>query len=132
MQIFLLIFENISELNSAKECKSNSGCRNMLEIARHIEENVNLNFCLDELSQMSGYSRFTFFRQFKAIMGNTPIEFINNCKMQHARRLLLETNKSIKEICFDYGFYNESYFFILFKKLTGCSPSKYRKDNQIW
>jgi AraC-like DNA-binding protein len=132
MQIFLLIFENLSEMNSSMEYKSNPGCRNINKIARHIEENIHLNFTLDELSQMSGYSRFTFCRQFKAIIGSTPVEFINNCKVQHARRLLLETDKSIKEISFDCGFDNESYFFILFRKLTGCSPLKYRKENQIW
>jgi AraC-like DNA-binding protein len=132
MQIFALVFENLAELSSSSEYRSSSDCRNISEIAGYIKDNVHMNFTLDQLSQMSGYSRFAFCRYFKSITGSTPIEFINNCKIQHARRLLLETNKSMKEICFECGFNNESYFFILFNKLTGSSPSKYRKQNRMW
>lgn len=132
MEIFRLVLETLNQLNGLNKSSENTRCKSIAEIAGYIEENAQLDFSLEVLSQMSRYSRFAFCREFKLAIGSTPIEYANKCKIQRARILLLETDKSIKEISFDCGFDNESYFYILFKKLAGCSPTKYRKDNRMW
>ena len=48
-------------------------------------------------------------------------------KSYDAKRFLIESNKSIKEIAYECGFENDSYFYTLFKKTEGISPSAYQR-----
>ncbi|MBZ9686010.1 AraC family transcriptional regulator [Clostridium estertheticum] len=99
----------------------------IISVKEHIENNIQLQFTLNELADMVSLSRYHFCRIFNEIVGETPISYINKCKINYAKRQLIETDKSVKEIMLDSGFENESYFFRLFKKYTGISPSDYSK-----
>lgn len=48
-----------------------------------------------------------------------------------SKKILLDTNKTVKEVAYDCGFENITYFFTLLKKVEGLSPSDYRKKNRI-
>lgn len=55
-------------------------------------------------------------------------EFLNEIRITHAKRLLLEGTLSISEISEQVGYTDQSYFSKVFKKLTGLSPSQYKKS----
>ena len=57
----------------------------------------------------------------------TPVEYINMCRVTKAKALLVESSCSIDEIVKRCGFNNNSYFFRIFKKYVGATPSLYRK-----
>ena len=61
----------------------------------------------------------------------TPSQIIHERIIAEARRLLLYTDKSIKQITFELGFEDVSYFSNFFKKITGMSPSDFRAASAI-
>ncbi len=70
----------------------------------------------------------SFCRFFKKHTTKTFTQFVNEYRIVHATKLLSETNDPISLICYDCGFNNFSHFNRYFKKITGKSPSQYRKD----
>jgi AraC-like DNA-binding protein len=69
----------------------------------------------------------SFCRFFKKNTGKTFIEFLNEFRITHACKLLAESDFSITDICYECGYNNFSHFNSYFKKITGKSPSEYRK-----
>lgn len=63
---------------------------------------------------------------FKDQCGTTVTEYINEVRLAHARRLLLQTDDTIAEIMDQCGYSNQSYFFRLFKGKFGSTPKEYR------
>ncbi len=80
-----------------------------------------------EISKISGMSYSYFSRTFKRIMNKTFTTFINELRIDNARRLLLTTNMSITEIAQESGFSTASHFISGFKRKTGHTPLEYRK-----
>lgn len=104
----------------------------ILSVKEYIDNNISLRFNLEMLVEMSGISRYFFCRIFKKIVGESPINYVNICKINTAKRLLVETEKSVKEIISECGFDNESHFYKLFKKSVGVSPAVFGYNNKIW
>lgn len=85
------------------------------------------------LSQVADHVNMTvpsFSRFFKKHTGKTYSRFVNEMRIGYACRLLIDTDYNITQICYEVGFNNESYFFRVFKKITGSSPQGY-KENSI-
>jgi len=93
-------------------------------IAEHVAE----EFDLDQLSAQVGLSKFHFDRLFKGAMGVSPSRYHINLRMDAARRLLRETEKSVGGIALDVGYTNPSHFARLFRRENGLSPSDYRRQ----
>ena len=61
-------------------------------------------------------------------MGVTPMNYIISKRMDNARKLLINTDKKIKDISNEVGYKDIYYFTKVFKKEIGVSPSEYRKQ----
>jgi len=59
-----------------------------------------------------------------------PCQILLQKQISHCEELLKNTDKTIKEIAYEMNFEDPYYFSRLFKRKTGVSPSKYRKQNQ--
>lgn len=92
----------------------------------HMQEHINDNITLNELSQHYNYSASRFSSIFKQKTGHSPIDYFNQMKMQKASQQLDFTNRSVKDIAMSMGFDDPYYFSKRFKKITGMSPRKYR------
>ncbi len=66
-------------------------------------------------------------RIFKQVTGFTIIEKLNHIRINHAKKLLLETDKTIREIALEVGFNNEFYFSNIFNQYALITPSLFRK-----
>lgn len=62
-------------------------------------------------------------------MGVTFTDYLNSLKVEHACKLLTETNLSIIDISLSTGFEDQSYFTKVFKKAKGVTPKMYRSAN---
>ncbi len=94
---------------------------------QYMYQNMHHKITLDDLanaSQMS-VSRFSFI--FKEQLGLSPMEYLNDLRLERARKMLLLGNKSILEISQECGFGSTSYFTTRFSKKLGCTPSSYRQ-----
>lgn len=84
---------------------------------------------LDEISKEVNMTVPSFCRFFKKLSGGkTFTQFVNEFRIIHACKLLVEETSSITEISFICGFNNFSHFSRSFRQITGKSPSEYRKD----
>jgi transcriptional regulator GlxA family with amidase domain len=96
-----------------------------------VEEHLSdQDFDIQSFSQTMGVSRAQLFRKFKALTSATPVRFIQTMRLQHAAQLLVESQLSITQICFEVGFNYPSYFAELFHSQFGVSPKEYRKQNR--
>jgi AraC-like DNA-binding protein len=92
----------------------------------YMQQNINNNLSLQELSAHFNYSPSRFSSLFKHKTGYAPIDYFIQLKMQKASQLLDFTDKSIKEIAIIFGFDDPYYFSRRFRKIIGVSPKKYR------
>lgn len=89
---------------------------------QHIDGNISLN----ELSKTNNYSTSRFSNLFKQKTGYAPIDYFIQMKMQKACQQLDFSDKSIKDVAYTLGFDDPYYFSRRFRKIIGLSPSKYR------
>lgn len=82
---------------------------------------------LDEISGIANMVPSAFCRFFKQRTRKTYFDFLNEIRVGHAGKLLVEKDFSILEISLRSGFNNLSYFNRKFKEITGYSPVKYQK-----
>lgn len=118
-----LFYEIISELNETFLEKSKLDCATTY-ITKHIDDPF---IDLQVLAQRCGVSKDYFRHLFKQIYGVSPTQYIANQKIIRIKEKLLTSNKSIREISFLCGFYDENYFSRFFKKHTGLTPNEFRK-----
>lgn len=96
------------------------------KILSYLRENYDKPVSLESLSvtiQKSPKYVGTFF---KNMTGKTPIEYLNEYRIEKAVRKLRTTDMSITDVAFSSGFSDLSYFIKTFKKIKGVSPRKYR------
>ncbi|WP_020212791.1 AraC family transcriptional regulator [Flavobacterium rivuli] len=91
-----------------------------------IKENINNPINLKALSDKANMSTTSFYRYFKRELGMSPIEFILNEKIKHAKQLLKNPHIQVNEVCFMSGFEDCNYFIRLFKKHEGITPKQYQ------
>jgi AraC-like DNA-binding protein len=83
---------------------------------------------LSEVSEVASMSSTAFCRFFKKHTNKTMVTFLNEIRIGHACKLLIENeNMNISDICFESGFNNLTNFIIQFKKIKDCPPSHYRQ-----
>ena len=66
-------------------------------------------------------------RKLSAVSGYTASLYINNLRIDYAKKKLISENKSVAEIAAECGFYDVAYFSRIFKKYTSVTPSQYRR-----
>ena len=92
-------------------------------IYEHYTESVTLR----DIANAANISRSEAGRCFNAYMGCSPIEMLIRYRLQHAKKLLNETNLTLKEVCFECGFNSVNYFSRQFRKNYGYAPGNHRR-----
>lgn len=87
------------------------------------------DFSLSKAISLSNISEAYFRRKFKDVYKMTPIKYIQILKVGHAKTLLQSCSYSICEISQMCGFTEEKYFYTVFKKVTGQTPSEWKNTN---
>jgi len=102
--------------------------KRIVKVVRHIRENINRNIAIDELASLCFLTKDHFIRLFKKEMQCTPIQYINQKKIEKAQLMLIIGDKSIKDIAYELAFENISYFYRLFGKFMGMPPNRYKEN----
>ena len=85
------------------------------------------------LAQMAGLCELSptyFCKQFKKLMGCNFTEYINAKRIECAKKLLVETNRSITDVAYELGYEDSGYFIKVFKRLTGMTPHTFRQNRK--
>ncbi len=101
------------------------------EVMKYVSEHFAEEIDVYTLASKFAVSRSKLDRDFKSAIGVTPKLFIEECRLNNAKNLLININeKSVSEIASNCGFTSENYFYRFFKKKTGLSPVKYKRMNK--
>ncbi|MBS4174460.1 response regulator [Bacillus sp. FJAT-49736] len=98
----------------------------LLKAREYIMEHFNKNITLEEVAEYVELSPYHFSKLFKEKYGVNFIDYVTDLRIEQAKKEMLNTNKSLKEICFNVGYKDPNYFSRVFKKKTGVAPTSYR------
>lgn len=116
--------------NSFAKVEAESDSRRVLKVKNYISKNYMDEIRLATLADIAGMSPSAFSRFFKLHTGRNLSDYIIDMRLGYASRMLVDTSKSISEICFNSGFNNLSNFNRIFKKKKNCSPTEFRENYQ--
>lgn len=83
----------------------------------------------ERMLEISGKSREHLARSMRKYYDITPSEYVTELRLNHCAGLLLSSNFSVTDICYECGFENISWFYKRFCDKFGVSPGKYREIN---
>jgi AraC family transcriptional regulator len=92
-----------------------------------VEANLERPLPVAALAERTGLSAFHFARAFKTSTGRTPRAFVEARRVERARALLRESERSLVQIAIDTGFGTQSRFTTTFRRATGFTPARYRR-----
>lgn len=97
-------------------------------VAQYIDENLAQPISLAALAALARLSPFHFARAFKQSFGAPPHRYHTNRRIEQAKTLLAKPLRSVTAIALDIGFSETSSFTAAFHKLTGLTPTAYRRS----
>ena len=98
------------------------------KVFTYIEEHYKESIDLTAMASLCHLTREAFCRYFKRMTRLTFTAFVNNYRIDAAKKLLLQ-DVQIVDVCFECGFESVSYFNRVFKKVTGYSPSAFKRKH---
>ena len=99
----------------------------LLPVIATMREQSHQAFKLDDLAEMAYLSRFHFNRVFSTVAGCPPVEFMTALRFDRAKQLLLTTDLSVTDVCFEVGFSSLGTFSTRFTQFVGLSPAEFRR-----
>lgn len=128
----LSLCEGTRTLSSSAFASASLGAdsRRIQKVEEYISHNYTTEIRLSTIADYIGMTPVSFSRFFKLRTGKTLSDYIIDCRLGHASRLLVDTTQTIAEICYDCGFNNISNFNRLFKKKKSISPKDFRSNYQ--
>ncbi|CAH9050511.1 HTH-type transcriptional activator RhaS [Pseudoalteromonas sp. CIP111854] len=94
----------------------------------YIRAHYHRHISIEELAQLAHLSVSALERRFKKHLAKTPNQFINEIRLENARKLLVETRLPVSQVAYQCGFSEPSYFSKQFRRLFGEIPSQLRKE----
>jgi AraC-like DNA-binding protein len=128
----LSLNEDSRELSNSSFAQNNSSVitsdsRRVARVEEYIAKHHMENIRLVDLADIAGMTPAAFSRFFKLRTGSTLSNYIIDIKLGIAARMLVDSTKTIAEICYDSGFNNLSNFNRIFRKNKGMTPKEFRE-----
>jgi AraC family transcriptional regulator len=96
---------------------------------RFIEKNLQTNVAVADMADAASFSLYHFCRVFTQVVHHSPYDYLMRRRLSEAARELLETDKKITDIGFDYQFNSPETFSRAFKRMFDMQPSQWKKQN---
>jgi len=100
-----------------------------MQLEQALRQNLSHQWTVEEMAAIAGMGATLFNEKVKNYTGFTPLNYLINIRISEAIKQLKKENVSITDIALDAGFYSSQHFSTTFKKLTGYTPSEFRKNN---
>ena len=92
-----------------------------------LHERPSEDWTLERLSEAAGLSRSSLHERFVHLLGEAPMQYLTQWRMQVASGMLRDTNAKLMEVAQDVGYESEAAFSRAFKRVAGVSPGAWRK-----
>ena len=99
----------------------------VLAVARRLDQTYGEPVTLSEMAGWANLSRYHFVRVFRAVVGDSPHQYLIGTRLRAAADRLLDTRAPVTEIAFGVGFNDLSHFHATFRRAFGVSPRAWRK-----
>jgi AraC-like DNA-binding protein len=100
-----------------------------MQLEQALRQNLSHQWSVEEMAAVVGMGTTLFNEKVKNYTGFSPISYLINIRISEAIKLLKKEDISLTDIALDTGFYSSQHFSTTFKKLTGYTPSEFRKNN---
>jgi AraC-like DNA-binding protein len=108
--------------------------RALLEMGKLIstlEQRFSEPWTLEQMAKLARLSRTSLLRVFRQATGKSPIDYLIGLRIEAAKRLLRQSERSMTDIALDTGFGDSNYFARQFRIVTGTTPTAYRRGGRI-
>jgi AraC-like DNA-binding protein len=93
-----------------------------------IHDSVNTPWTVESLAETAGMSRSAFAARFKELLGQAPLEYVTEWRMQKAMQLLQQHDKKLIDVARSVGYESDAAFSKAFKRVVGTNPGEYLKS----
>jgi AraC-like DNA-binding protein len=118
----------LSEVTFNTGFQINFNSRRIEKAFEHMNKNYDKPITLGDIAKLVNMTEVSFSRFIKKRTGITFIDSLNEIRLGHASRILIDTTNSIAEVSYSCGFNNISNFNRLFKKKKHCTPKEFREN----
>ena len=98
------------------------------QVIEYINDQIDRNFTLAELAAIVNISPSYFSYLFKLSTGYAPHQYVIRCRIERAKKLLLQEKLTIADIAYSLGFAHQSHLNRHFKRLVGVTPKVFRQQ----
>jgi len=100
-----------------------------MRLEQELRSNLSHQWTVEEMAALVGLGTTAFTEKVKSYTGFSPLNYFINIRISEAIRLLKGTDTNLTDVALDVGFYSSQHFSTTFKKLTGYTPSQFRRNN---
>lgn len=100
-----------------------------LKLEKALRQNLEHQWTVEEMAGLVGLGTTWFTEKVKNYTGFSPLNYLITIRISEAIKLLKRQDLNVTDIALDTGFYSSQHFSTTFKKLTGYTPSEFRKKN---
>ena len=104
---------------------------NMIEAIDFIERNLKENITVADIADAVSYSVYHFCHTFNKLTHHTPYDYLMRRRLSESAQELIESDKRIIDVAFDYQFNNPETYSRAFKRMFGVQPQQWRKQGCI-
>ena len=103
--------------------------KTFMNLEQTLRQNLSHQWTVEEMAALVGLGTTLFTEKVKNYSGFSPINYLINIRISEAIKMLKRPEISLTDIALDTGFYSSQHFSTTFKKLTGYTPSEFRKNH---
>jgi AraC family transcriptional regulator, transcriptional activator of pobA len=127
----MLLLHLVGHCSEFKEARTEFGRRSearerLAPVFEHLQHHYDEPIRVTDAAHLCGVSPCCFMSLFKEITGQSFVAYLNGYRVVQAKALLASTRKPISEVSLEAGFCNQSYFTMVFRRLTKMTPLAYR------
>jgi AraC-like DNA-binding protein len=100
-----------------------------MKLEQMLRQNLAHQWTVEEMAALVGLGTTAFTEKAKSYTGFSPFNYLINIRISEAIKLLKKPDENVTDIALKSGFYSSQHFSTTFRKLTGYTPSEFRKLN---
>jgi AraC-like DNA-binding protein len=124
-ELFILIARKLTHQNNSYRDFPQA----FMKLENTLRQNLSHQWTVEEMAGLVGLGTTSFAEKVKNYTGFSPLNYLITIRISEAIKLLNRQDLNVTGIALDTGFYSSQHFSTTFKKLTGYTPSEFRKRN---
>lgn len=124
-ELIILVTRNFAQQNISHR----DFPQTFLKLEEALRKDLSHHWTVEEMAALVGLGTTSFSDKVKSYSGFSPMNYLINIRISEAIKLLKKPEVNVTNIALDIGFYSSQHFATTFKKLTGYTPSQFRKNN---